>query len=55
MNNKTGSYSIDNEVDISELASDLENLEITQVNEKSLELVAQLLSFLYQEDKKSAE
>ena len=55
MKKNTGVYQDDNEVDISELASDLKNFEISQVNEKSLELLAQMLSFLYQEDKKSVE
>jgi hypothetical protein len=48
-------YPTDRELEITELANDLENVELSQVNEKSLEILAEMLSFLYTEDKKHAD
>lgn len=55
MKDKTELYQIENEFDLSQLDSENIKFDISQVNQKSLELVSQLLSFLYKVDKEMAE
>ena len=43
-------YTIDAEVDLEELLASTSNLEVSQIDEKSLAILARVLCFLYEAD-----
>ncbi len=51
MKEKTEVYQTESELDTNELDFSNAGLEVSKVDEKSLEIISQFLSFLYQVDK----